>query len=129
MPATVLIVDDEEAISWSLRKAFERLGHRVGVASSAEVAFELANQIKPDAIVLDVRLPGLDGLSALSRLRDIAGGAPVIVITAHGNLSTAVRAVEGGAFDYLSKPFDLSQALDAVSRALLQMRPHPECRL
>jgi two-component system nitrogen regulation response regulator GlnG len=118
VPSTVLIVDDEEAISWSLRKAFERIGHRVGVAASAEAAFPLAKQLKPDVVVLDVRLPGMDGLEALGRLRDITSNAPVIVITAHGNLSTAVRAVEGGAFDYLSKPFDLSQALDAVARAL-----------
>jgi two-component system nitrogen regulation response regulator GlnG len=119
MPAsTLLIVDDEEAISWALRKAFERLGHTVGVAPSAEAAFDLAAKIKPDAVILDVRLPGMDGLSALGRLREITRNAPVIVITAHGNLSTAVRAVEGGAFDYLAKPFDLGQALDAVSRAL-----------
>ena len=118
MASTVLIVDDEEGISWALRKAFERLGHRVGVAASAEAAFELAERLEPDVIVLDVRLPGMDGLTALERLRRLAHDAPVIVITAHGNLSTAVRAVEGGAFDYLSKPFDLSQALDAVARAL-----------
>src|SRR5215218_8562353 len=115
MPATVLIVDDEEAISWALRKAFERLGHRVGVAASAEAAFELAERSPPDVVILDVRLPGIDGLSALDRLRRLTDDAPVIVITAHGNLSTAVRAVEGGAFDYLAKPFDLSQALDAVA--------------
>jgi two-component system nitrogen regulation response regulator GlnG len=118
MPSTILIVDDEEAISWSLRKAFERLGHKVGVAASAEAAFPLAKQLQPDVVVLDVRLPGIDGLEALGRLREMTSNAPVIVITAHGNLSTAVRAVEGGAFDYLAKPFDLSQALDAVARAL-----------
>src|SRR5262245_64503437 len=60
----------------------------------------------------------MDGLAALGRLRELTRDAPVIVITAHGNLSTAVRAVEGGAFDYLAKPFDLAQALDAVARAL-----------
>jgi two-component system, NtrC family, nitrogen regulation response regulator GlnG len=118
MPATILIVDDEEAISWSLRKAFERQGHRVGVAASAEAAFDVAAKIRPDVVVLDVRLPGMDGLAALGRLREITREAPVIVVTAHGNLSTAVRAVEGGAFDYLAKPFDLAQALDAVARAL-----------
>jgi len=127
MPATILIVDDEEAISWSLRKAFERQGHRVGVAASAEAAFPLAKQLKPDVVILDVRLPGMDGLDALGRLREITNNAPVIVITAHGNLSTAVRAVEGGAFDNLSKPFDLNQALDAVARALgSQARPLEE---
>ena len=118
MPATLLIVDDEEAISWALRKAFERQGHKVGVAASAETALAMAGKLRPDAIILDVRLPGMDGLTALARLREITRNAPVIVVTAHGNLSTAVRAVEGGAFDYLAKPFDLSQALDAVARAL-----------
>ncbi|HKB03053.1 MAG TPA: sigma-54 dependent transcriptional regulator [Gemmataceae bacterium] len=118
MPATILIVDDEEAISWALKKAFERQGHRVATAASAEAAFDIAAKTRPDVVVLDVRLPGMDGLAALGRLRQLTGGAPVVVVTAHGNLSTAVRAVEGGAFDYLAKPFDLSQALDAVGRAL-----------
>jgi two-component system nitrogen regulation response regulator GlnG len=96
MPATLLIVDDEEAISWALRKAFERQGHKVGVAASAETALAMAGKLRPDAIILDVRLPGMDGLTALARLREITRNAPVIVVTAHGNLSTAVRAVEGG---------------------------------
>jgi two-component system nitrogen regulation response regulator GlnG len=68
--------------------------------------------------VLDVRLPGLDGLSALGRLRQLSGDAPVIVVTAFGNLTTAVSAVEGGAFDYLANPFDLDQALEIIARAL-----------
>lgn len=118
MPPGILIVDDEEAISWSLRKAFERRGYRVGIAPSAEMAFEQAPILKPDIVILDVRLPGLDGLAALARIRELTNDAPVIVITAHGNLSTAVRAVEGGAFDYLAKPFDLAQISAVVDRAL-----------
>jgi two-component system nitrogen regulation response regulator GlnG len=114
----VLIVDDEEAVCWALQRALTREGHGVAVASSAEEAFELADRQRPDAVVLDVRLPGLDGLSALGRLRQLTDDAPVIVVTAFGNLNTAVRAVEGGAFDYLSKPFDLDQALETVARAL-----------
>ncbi|MBY0522257.1 MAG: sigma-54 dependent transcriptional regulator [Gemmataceae bacterium] len=114
----ILVVDDEEAISWALKKALTQEGHSVVVAASAEEAFQRVGQQRPDAIVLDVRLPGLDGLSALKRLRQQTREAPVIVITAFGNLDTAVRAVEGGAFDYLAKPFDLDQALDAVARAL-----------
>ena len=93
-------------------------GHQVKVAASAEEGFKLAEEHRPDAVILDVRLPGMDGLSALGRLRKLTGNAPVIVVTAFGNLNTAVRAVEGGAFDYMAKPFDLSQALDAVARAL-----------
>jgi two-component system nitrogen regulation response regulator GlnG len=114
----ILIVDDEEAVCWALQRALMREGHSVAVAPSAEEAFVLAQKKRPDAVILDVRLPGLDGLSALGDLRRLTQEAPVIVVTAHGNLSTAVRAVEGGAFDYLAKPFDLSQALDAVTRAL-----------
>ncbi len=119
---SLLIVDDEEAITWSLRKAFERAGYKVEVAASAEAAFELAGTQAFDAVILDVRLPGMDGISALGKLRQLTHEAPIIVITAHGNLSTAVKALEGGAFEYLPKPFDLSEALDAVARAV-QRRP------
>jgi two-component system nitrogen regulation response regulator GlnG len=114
----ILIVDDEEAVCWALKRAFAKLGYQVAVASSAEEAFRLVEKQTPDAIILDVRLPGLDGLSALAQLRTQSNDAPVIVVTAFGNLSTAVRAVEGGAFEYLVKPFDLDQALETVARAL-----------
>lgn len=115
---SLLVVDDEEAISWSLKKAFERAGYKVSVAPSAEAAFEIAKNQSIDAAILDVRLPGMDGISALAKLRQLTHEAPIIIITAHGNLSTAVKAVEGGAFEYLPKPFDLSEALDAVARAI-----------
>jgi two-component system nitrogen regulation response regulator GlnG len=120
----ILIVDDEEAVCWALERALTKEGHRVAVASSAEDAFALAERQRFDAVLLDVRLPGMDGLSALGRLRELTSDAPVIVVTAFGNLSTAVKAVEGGAFDYLAKPFDLGQALDGVARAL-QRRAQP----
>jgi two-component system nitrogen regulation response regulator GlnG len=123
MPAkSLLIVDDEEAITWSLRKAFDRAGYKVAVAASAEAAFEMAGKQSFDAVILDVRLPGMDGLTALGKLRELTNGAPTIIVTAHGNLSTAVKALEGGAFEYLPKPFDLAEALDAVARAM-QSRP------
>src|SRR5947208_6040870 len=94
---TILIIDDEEAVCWALRRAFERAGYRVAVASSAEEGLDVAGRVGPDAVILDVRLPGMDGLSALAELRRRTHDAPVIVATAHGNLTTAVRAVEGGA--------------------------------
>lgn len=125
MSIGMLIVDDEQAISWSLRKAFERQGHRVNVAASAEAAVDQAKAQPPDVIILDVRLPGADGLSVLGQLRELSHGAPIIVITAHGNLSTAVRAVEGGAFDYLAKPFDLAQIQAVVDRALASRGQKP----
>ncbi|MBY0526136.1 MAG: sigma-54 dependent transcriptional regulator [Gemmataceae bacterium] len=119
----ILIVDDEEAVCWVLRRACEQAGYSVAAAGSAEAAFEQARRQQPDAIILDVRLPGLDGIAALPRLRALAGNAPVIVMTAFADLHTAVRAVQAGACEYLPKPFDLTQALEAVARALRMSAP------
>src|SRR5579859_798926 len=117
MPS-ILIIDDEEPIAWALRRAFEREKYRVGVAATAEDGLSQARRQPPDIVFLDVRLPGMDGITALNELKRIAPVAAVIVITAHGNLNTAVKAVEGGAFDYLAKPFDLAQAIDSAKRAI-----------
>jgi two-component system nitrogen regulation response regulator GlnG len=124
MPS-ILIIDDEEPIAWALRRAFEREKYSVAVAGTAEKGLAEARNEPPDVVFLDVRLPGMDGLAALAELRRIAPEAGVIIITAHGNLNTAVKAVEGGAFDYLAKPFDLAQAIDAVRRALTRHDGEP----
>lgn len=114
----VLVVDDEPTICWSFRELLRDEGHEVTIASSAEEALTAAGATPPDAIVLDVRLPGMDGLSAMAKLKKASGSAPIIVMTAFGNLETAVRAVDEGAFDYLTKPFELDEAADAIRRAL-----------
>lgn len=114
----VLIVDDEPGICWGFRELLTDEGHKVSVASSAEAALELADTTTPDAVLLDVRLPGMDGLTALEHLRKRVGDAPIIVMTAFGNLETACRAVDSGAFDYLTKPFDLEEAVTVLQRAL-----------
>jgi two-component system nitrogen regulation response regulator GlnG len=114
----VLIVDDEPSICWGFRELLAEDGHEVSIASSAEEALDIASQTTPDAVVLDVRLPGRDGLSAIKDLRRRVGDAPIIIVTAFGNLETAVRAVEEGAYDYLAKPFDLEQAAEILRRAL-----------
>ncbi|HXY33429.1 MAG TPA: sigma-54 dependent transcriptional regulator [Planctomycetaceae bacterium] len=116
----VLIVDDEPSICWGFRELLADEGYDVSVASSAEEALELADRTVPDAVVLDVRLPGRDGLSTIQDLRRRIGRAPIIVITAFGNLDTAVRALGEGAYDYLTKPFDLDQVSDVLRRALRQ---------
>jgi two-component system, NtrC family, nitrogen regulation response regulator GlnG len=117
MPS-ILIIDDEEPIAWALRRAFEREKYRVAVAATAEDGLAQARRLALDVVFLDVRLPGMDGLTALAELKKVAPNAAVIVITAHGNLNTAVKAVEGGAFDYLAKPFDLAQAIEGAKRAI-----------
>jgi two-component system nitrogen regulation response regulator GlnG len=114
----LLIIDDEQSICWGLSKLAESMGHTSESAVSAELGLEAAKNRRPDAVLLDVRLPGMDGLSAMPPLRELLGGAPIIVMTAFGDLTTAVRAVREGAFDYLLKPFDLPAAQRAIRRAL-----------
>ncbi|HEY3966861.1 MAG TPA: sigma-54 dependent transcriptional regulator [Planctomycetaceae bacterium] len=117
--SAVLIVDDEPAICWAFREALSDDGHAVRVVPSAEEALRVTGDgWRPDVVVMDVRLPGMDGLSAIRELREKIGDAPVVVITAFGSLDTAVRAIEAGAFDYLVKPFDLDQAVEVLRRAL-----------
>lgn len=117
--SAILIVDDEPAICWAFREALSDDGHAVRVVPSAEEALRLTGEgWRPDAVVMDVRLPGIDGLSAMRELRGTIGSTPVVVMTAFGSLDTAVRAIEEGAFDYLVKPFDLDNAVEVLRRAL-----------
>jgi two-component system nitrogen regulation response regulator GlnG len=120
----VLVIDDEASICWAFREFLGDQGHEVDTAATAEDGLRLARQHHPDAVVLDVRLPGRDGLATIGQLRELVHPAPIIVITAFGSLDTAVRAMQGGAFDYLVKPFDLDRAAAAIRRALEVQRNH-----
>ncbi len=115
--ANLLVVDDEQSICWGLSKMGEALGYSVTTSSSAESALDLLDQVRPDVIVLDVRLPGMNGLTAIEQIRARAGDVPIIVVTAYGDLQTAVKAVREGAFEYITKPFNLEQVRQAVLRA------------
>lgn len=119
--AGILIVDDEQAISWGLAELCKSLGHVPTTASSAEQAISLAKESSAKVILLDVRLPGMDGLAAMSQLRTLLPEAKIIVMTAHGDLSTAVEAVRQGAFEYVVKPFDTNQIERLIERALTQI--------
>jgi len=114
----VLIIDDEAAICWALRRVLGEEGHMVRVAASAEEGLEEARRSLPDVVLLDVRLPGIDGLTALGRFQQLAERLPVVIMTAFGNVETAVGALGGGATEYLTKPFDPDQAVEAVRKAL-----------
>lgn len=118
----VLIVDDEESICWGLERLLTETGHQVSLASTAEDALDQVDRRKPDLIVLDVRLPGMDGLTAMQHFTHRVGRVPIVVITAFGSLDVAVTAMRNGAFDYLSKPFDLEQAAGLIDRALAHGR-------
>ena len=116
--ARLLVVDDEPAICWGLARLAKDLGHEAVTAGSAEEALALVASKVPDLMLLDVRLPGMDGLTAIEHLRLHLGRAPIIVMTAYGDLNTAVEAVRRGAFEYLIKPFDLATAERTIVRAL-----------
>jgi two-component system nitrogen regulation response regulator GlnG len=113
----VLVVDDEPAVCWSLRELLTDRGYQVDTAGSVEAAWDCVRAAPPDVVVLDVRLPGEDGLSALPEFRKQCPGAKVIVITAFGDLPTAAKALGRGAFEYLVKPFDLGRFAEIVDRA------------
>jgi two-component system nitrogen regulation response regulator GlnG len=118
----LLFIDDEQSICWGLTKLAQRLGHTSDAVGSAELGLQAAEKVCPDAVVLDVRLPGMTGLEAIERLHAIAPDAPVVIVTAYGDLETAVEAVRRGAFEYLVKPFDLQLAERTIIRALAASR-------
>ena len=120
-PSVVLVVDDEPSICWGFERLLGQQGHTVLTASSAEEGLEYAAQHDLSLILLDVRLPGMDGITALPQFRQASGDAPVVVMTAFGDLETAVGAVRGGACDYLTKPFKLDQA-DRICRQAMRKR-------
>lgn len=127
--AKVLVVDDEPSICWGFQQLLSSEGFEVHIAASAAAGLALAEQHQFALVLLDVRLPGEDGLSALPRFLQATDDAPVVIMTAFGDLETAVRAVQQGASDYLTKPFPLEQAaktcLQAIRRAAKPLDPAP----
>ncbi len=119
----VLVVDDEPSICWGFQQLLGQEGFHVLVAGSAEAGLDLARKNVINLVLLDVRLPGMSGLEALKSFRQTTNDAPVIVMTAFGDLETAVKAVEQGASDYLNKPFCLDDALSVCQRALRRSLP------
>lgn len=115
---TVLVVDDEPSICWGFDQLLRSEGFDVLLAGSAEAALPLARQRPVSLVLLDVRLPGASGLDALPEILQATEQAPVVVMTAFGDLETAVEAVRRGASDYLTKPFHLADAVEVCRRAL-----------
>ncbi len=124
--AKVLIVDDEPSIIAGLRKCIGDMGHRVLAAPSAERAIEMARADPPDLVFMDVKLPGMDGLAAIEEVRRVAPSARFVVITAHGTLDTAVRALQAGAIEYLAKPFGPADVRKLVDLSLKGVAVDPE---
>jgi len=118
----ILIIDDDDSIRWVLEKAVNREQITAISVANTDNILEVISTHQPDAIISDIRMPGIDGLEMLSALQDTHPDLPVIIMTAHSDLDTAVAAFKSGAFEYLPKPFDIEEALTAINRAISQRR-------
>ncbi|HVT01888.1 MAG TPA: sigma-54 dependent transcriptional regulator [Thermoanaerobaculia bacterium] len=116
--ARILIIDDEEAIRLTLAGILQDEGHTTTLADSAEEALTRLAREDFDLLLLDVWLPGMDGLALLERVRNVGGAPPIIVISGHGNIDTAVKATRLGAYDFLEKPLSLERVLLTINHAL-----------
>ena len=113
----IWIIDDDDSIRWVLQKALEQAGMEVTSFNKADGILDQLNHSQPDTIITDVRMPGMDGLELLSALSESYPDIPVIIMTAHSDLDSAVSAFQGGAFEYLPKPFDIDDAISLAQRA------------
>jgi len=126
MTATVLIVEDEILQARSIKRSLERHGYQALLAATAEEGLELVQCHHPDILLLDVHLPGMDGLAMLKTLRARQDNLQVIIVTAYGNVQTAVEAMRLGAYDYITKPLDLAELRLLLERAQAHTRQEQE---
>ncbi len=117
-PLCVWIIDDDRSIRWVLEKALLRENIPCMTFSAASAALTELDHSQPSAVLSDIRMPGVSGLELLQQLKERLPKVPVIIMTAYSDLDSAVAAFQGGAFEYLPKPFDVDQAVELVRRAL-----------
>jgi len=120
--ATVWVVDDDRSIRWVLEKALKQAEIEVKTFDNADSVLKALQQNQPDTLICDIRMPGMDGLELLARVNKHYPDLPVIIITAHTDLDAAISAYEGGAFEYLPKPFDVDDAVELARRAIKHRR-------
>ena len=125
MSDTILVVDDEANIRRTLRGVLADEGYEVVEASDGRGALEVLERQVPQLAIVDIWMPEVDGIELVSRMRQQAPELPVIVISGHGTIDTAVRVIRMGAFDFLEKPFELDALLRVVDRALGGLAEQP----
>jgi two-component system nitrogen regulation response regulator NtrX len=128
MKPTILVVDDEPGVRAALSGVLRDEGYAVEAVDSGEACLDRVTRAVYDVIVLDVWLPGIDGLATLERLRDRQIESPIVMISGHGNIESAVRAIKVGAFDFVEKPLSLEKTVLVVRNALRQRRLEAENR-
>ena len=118
----VWVIDDDRSIRWVLEKALQQAEMKVTSFENAGSALKALPRMLPDVVITDIRMPGMDGLKLLEMLKTHYPDLPVIIMTAHSDLDSTVAAYQGGAFEYLPKPFDVDEVVDLVRRALERSR-------
>lgn len=118
----LLVVDDEQTARYSIRRALERDGYEIREVSSGEGALEVLSSTPIDLVILDLSMPGMDGMQTLSRIRERPDAPQVIMLTAHGSERLAVEAIRRGAQDYIAKPYELDELRQSVRNALERVR-------
>ncbi|HSH96400.1 MAG TPA: response regulator, partial [Roseimicrobium sp.] len=118
----LLLIDDEADVQYSFRRIFDSPEIELSTANSGEEGLKLFPKVKPDLVIMDVRMGGINGLETLRRLRQIDAKIPVIMMTAYGTTQTAIEAMKLGAYDYLLKPFDVPKLKVLVVNALKASR-------
>ncbi|EFK09887.1 putative Nitrogen assimilation regulatory protein [delta proteobacterium NaphS2] len=116
--STILIIDDDDQLRASFEKLLKEEGYRVETAPSGETGLKRIEALPPDLVILDMRLPGINGLETFKRINALDPKLPVIIMTAFGTTETAIEATKMGAFDYILKPFDIPEMLDVIRKAL-----------
>jgi two-component system, NtrC family, nitrogen regulation response regulator NtrX len=128
MRATVLIVDDEAGVRSALSGVLRDEGYDVDAVDSGEACLDRVSRRPYDVIILDIWLPGMDGLATLAKLRERRVDSPVVMISGHGNIESAVRAIKMGAFDFVEKPLSLDKTMTVVNNAVRQRQLEAENR-
>jgi len=118
MKPTILVVDDETQISDLLRDFLTQEGYQVLTAANGVEAISLGKENRPDLALLDLKMPGMDGIEVFQKLREVKKDIGVIILTGYGTLKTAKQAMRLGAYDYLTKPFDLGLVKSVIREAL-----------
>jgi nitrogen regulation protein NR(I) len=117
-PSLIYIIDDDDQLRTSFHKLLSEEGYQVSGAASGEAGLELIRRQLPDTVILDMRLPGMNGLDTFRAIHEIEPRLPVIIMTAYGSTGTAIEATKIGAFDYILKPFDIPNMLKVIHQAL-----------
>ena len=126
MPYRVLVVDDETAIREAIRMTLEYEGYRVDEARSGQDGVDKATKVAYDAILLDIKMPVLDGIEVLDNLKELKIATPIVMVSGHADISTAVECTKRGAFDFLEKPLNRDKLLLAVRNAVRQQKLEAE---